>query len=93
MNGRGGGAAIAMEDTRTTYITRRFTPTECLRLMGFPDDYLDFEYQGKPASDTRKLAAIGNSIAVPCLSWLQRRTIKVLDAIADQWSKVLPENK
>ena len=92
MNGRGGGAAIALEDTRTTYITRRFTPTECLRLMGFPDDYLDFEYQGRPASDTRKYAAIGNSIVVPCLSWLQRRTIKVLDAIADQWSKVLIEN-
>lgn len=92
MNGRGGGAAIAVEETRAKYITRRFTPTECLRLMGFPDDYLDFEYQGKPASDTRKYAAIGNSIAVPCLSWLQRRTIKVLDVIADQWSKVLLKN-
>jgi DNA (cytosine-5)-methyltransferase 1 len=86
MNGRGGGAAIAMQDTRTAYITRRFTPTECLRLMGFPDDYLDFDYQGKPASDTRKYAAIGNSIAVPCLSWLQRRTIKVLDAIAKSFN-------
>ena len=86
MNGRGGGAAIAIEEARTTYITRRFTPTECLRLMGFPDDYLDFSYQGKPASDTRKYAAIGNSIAVPCLSWLQRRTIKVLDAIAQSFN-------
>jgi DNA (cytosine-5)-methyltransferase 1 len=83
MNGRGGGAAIALEGNRTTYITRRFTPTECLRLMGFPDDHLDFMYQNKPASDTRKYAAIGNSIAVPCLSWLQRRTVKVLDAIAE----------
>ena len=86
MNGRGGGAAIAIEDTRTTYITRRFTPTECLRLMGFPDDYLDFEYQGKPASDTRKYAAIGNSIAVPCLAWLQCRTTKVFDAIAESFN-------
>ena len=85
MNGRGGGAAIALEG-RTTYIARRFTPTECLRLMGFPDDYLDFEYQGKSASDTRKYAVIGNSIAVPCLSWLQRRTIKVLDAIAESFN-------
>lgn len=46
---------------------RRLTPRECARLQGFPDDYLDIYYRGKPAADGPKYKALGNSWAVPCV--------------------------
>ena len=44
------------------YIVRRLTPLECLRLQGYPDDYLD----GVEGSDSAKYKALGNSLARPC---------------------------
>ena len=52
---------------------RRLMPTECLRLQGLPDDWLDLE----PAlSDSAKYRMIGNSVAVPVLEWIGRRIIE-----------------
>jgi len=52
---------------------RRLTPLECARLQGFPDEYLDIMYQGKPASDGSKYHALGNSWAVPCVRWIGQK--------------------
>lgn len=52
---------------------RRLTPTECARLQGFPDDYLDIPYRNKPAADGPKYKALGNSWAVPCVTWIGQR--------------------
>lgn len=52
---------------------RRLTPTECARLQGFPDDYLDIPYRGKPAADGPKYKALGNSWAVPVVRWIGER--------------------
>ena len=52
---------------------RRLTPRECCRLQGFPDDYLDIEYRGKPAADGPKYRALGNSMAVPVVRWIGAR--------------------
>lgn len=52
---------------------RRLTPVECARLQGFEDHYLDIEFHGKPAADGNKYRALGNSMAVPVLSWLGER--------------------
>lgn len=52
---------------------RRLTPIECARLQGFPDDYLDIPYRGKPAADGPKYKALGNSMAVPVMRWIGRR--------------------
>ena len=52
---------------------RRLTPRECARLQGFPDDYLDITFRGKPASDGAKYRALGNSMAVPVMAWIGRR--------------------
>ena len=52
---------------------RRLTPRECARLQGFPDDYLDISYRGKPAADGNKYKALGNSMAVPVMRWIGRR--------------------
>ena len=52
---------------------RRLTPRECERLQGLPDDYTLVPYNGKPAKDSPRYQAIGNSIAVPVLEWIGRR--------------------
>lgn len=49
---------------------RRLTPVECERLMGFPDGWTDVRFQGKPARDTLRYRALGNSMAVPVMRWL-----------------------
>lgn len=52
---------------------RRFTPRECERLQGFPDDYTLIS----EASDTARYKALGNSMAVPVVRWLGERIAKV----------------
>ena len=53
---------------------RRLTPTECLRLQGFPDDWLDLD---PPLSDSAKYRMVGNAVAVPVAKWLGRRIVGV----------------
>jgi DNA (cytosine-5)-methyltransferase 1 len=54
---------------------RRLTPRECERLQGFPNDYtlIPVGKRGKFAADGPRYKAIGNSMAVPCMSWLGGR--------------------
>jgi len=54
---------------------RRLTPVECCRLQGFPDDYLlQVPWRGKtPPPDGPMYKALGNSFAVPCVSWIGKR--------------------
>lgn len=66
---------VCVSDT----IVRRLTPKECARLQGFPDDYLDIMYKGKPAPDSLKYKALGNSWAVPCAKWIFERIDNVSD--------------
>lgn len=56
---------------------RRLTPTECLRLQGFPDDWLDLE---PPLSDSAKYRLIGNAVAVPVAEWIGNRIYKLEEA-------------
>lgn len=52
---------------------RRLTPVECERLQGFPDDYTLIPYRNKPATDTPRYKAMGNSMAVPVMRWIGAR--------------------
>lgn len=63
------------------YGVRRLTPREVERLFGFPDDYTLIPYRGKPAKDGPRYRALGNSIAVPLLTWLGRR-IELVESLA-----------
>jgi DNA (cytosine-5)-methyltransferase 1 len=58
---------------RSAMQVRRLTPVECCRLQGFPDDYLDITINGKPAADGNKYRCLGNSMAVPCMTWIGKR--------------------
>jgi DNA (cytosine-5)-methyltransferase 1 len=55
---------------------RRLTPVECERLQGFLDDYTAIPWRGRPASecpDGPRYRALGNSMAVPVMSWIGLR--------------------
>ncbi len=47
------------------FMVRRLTPLECERLQGFPDGWTDIAFRNKPASDSARYKALGNSIALP----------------------------
>ena len=55
------------------------TTHECAFLQGFPRNYLDITYRGKPAADGPKYKALGNSWAVPCVTWIGRRIAASLE--------------
>ena len=62
-----------IEKTNTQCCIRRLTPLECERLQGFPDNYTQIEWRGKPAEqcpDSLRYKAIGNSMAVPVMRWI-----------------------
>jgi DNA (cytosine-5)-methyltransferase 1 len=52
---------------------RRLTPTECERLMDFPDGFTAITYRGKPAADGPRYKALGNSMIVGKLRWVLGR--------------------
>ena len=56
---------------------RRLTPRECERLQGFPDDWTLVPHRGKPAADGPRYKALGNSMAVPCMSYIGQRIAAV----------------
>lgn len=67
---------------------RRFTPLECERLMGFPDNYT----QVNGNSHTNRFQAVGNSWAVPVVEWIgnQIKKSEISKTINNiEWSKSL----
>jgi site-specific DNA-cytosine methylase len=57
---------------------RRLTPVECERLQGFPDGHTNIPWRGKPESpDGPRYKALGNSMAVPVMSWIGKRINEV----------------
>jgi DNA (cytosine-5)-methyltransferase 1 len=66
--GRGGGAVV-----QASLQVRRLTPIECEKLQGFPPGWTAIPYRGKPASDGPRYKALGNSMAIPVVSWIGRQ--------------------
>jgi site-specific DNA-cytosine methylase len=58
------------------FTVRRITPVEAERLQGFPDGYTDIEYNGRPAPDTLRYKALGNSMTVNVMRWLAERILE-----------------
>lgn len=72
--------------TKSGYVVRRLTPTECERLQGFPDGWTDIKkkivrrkdgtWDARPVDETPdapRYKAMGNSMAVPCMAWIGER--------------------
>lgn len=73
-------AASADETAFPTWHVRRLMPVECERLQGMPDHYTQVPFRAEAAADGPRYAAIGNSMAVPCIRWIGRRLVSVLRA-------------
>ena len=65
-----------MKDEPRKYVLRRLTPTECLRLQGLPDWWVD----GVNGSDSAIYKMAGNGLAIPC-------ACDVLGRIAEEMRK------
>lgn len=68
LDASGGGQCLQLGSS-----VRRLTPTECERLQGFPDGYTLVPYRGKQMADGPRYKMLGNSMAVPCMTWIGRR--------------------
>ena len=78
--GRGHGVPAIL--TAAQLRVRRLTPVECERLQGFPDNYTQIEWRGKPAEecpDGHRYKALGNSMAVPCMAWIGKRIQNLIE--------------
>lgn len=53
---------------------RRLTPTECLRLQSFPDDWPEID--GVRPSDSSIYKQAGNAVTVNVLEWIGKRIVK-----------------
>jgi DNA (cytosine-5)-methyltransferase 1 len=64
---------------------RRLSPLECERLMGFPDNYTNIPWKGKPSPpDGRRYKALGNSMAVPVMHWIGKRMMEAKTVVCDE---------
>jgi DNA (cytosine-5)-methyltransferase 1 len=55
-----------------TGVVRRLTPLECERLQGFPDGWTEGQ------ADGNRYKQLGNAVAVPVVSWIIERLVKVV---------------
>lgn len=77
-----GGGGNSQSAVVQRMAVRRLTPRECERLQGFPDDYTLVPFRGKPATDSARYKALGNSMAVPVMRWLGERIAMVEEQLA-----------
>jgi DNA (cytosine-5)-methyltransferase 1 len=63
---------------------RRLTPRECERLQGFPDDFTLIPYRGRMMADGPRYKMLGNSMAVPVMSWIGQRIDRVEQLFAHE---------
>ena len=76
MRGDGKPPAVGIID-EPKYVVRRITPMEAERLQGFPDGWTDVEFKGRPAPDTVRYKALGNSMTVNVMRWIAKRILMV----------------
>jgi site-specific DNA-cytosine methylase len=59
-------------------IVRRLTPTECERLMGWPDNHTLHRADGKTSSDSTRYKMCGNGVASPVAKWIGEHLLPLL---------------
>lgn len=73
--------ATGVHGIATESAVRKLMPVECESLQGFPDNWTQIPYRGKPAEqcpDAPRYKAIGNSWCVPVVRWIGQRIEKEL---------------
>lgn len=84
--GTGGGNVAVLneadrQETDDKMTVRRLTVTECERLQGLPDGYTDVSLNGKPASESERLKAIGNGMAQPCADFIISKVVEAFEKV------------
>lgn len=74
------------------YVVRRLTPTECERLMGFPDGYTDVPHNGKPASNSARYKALGNSMATNVMQYIGRQIQNAVNFNQQESTKMITQS-
>lgn len=69
----GGGGRTHSRQVADQFGVRRLTPMECERLQGFPDGTTE------GFSDSCRYRMLGNSVAIPVVSWIAKRIRNVLN--------------
>jgi DNA (cytosine-5)-methyltransferase 1 len=64
----GGYSLNTLHPVRIKNLIRRLTPTECERLMDYPDGWTDIP----GATDSKRYKALGNSVVVSCMEYVLR---------------------
>jgi hypothetical protein len=57
---------------------RRLTPTECERLMGWPDNHTLPRTDGKENPDTTRYKMCGNGVASPVAQWIGQHLMEIM---------------
>jgi len=58
---------------RDRLVVRQLTPTECERLMGFPEGWTAVDVNGSVMADNNRYKCIGNSMSVNVMRWIGHR--------------------
>ena len=58
------------------FVVRRYTPVECERLQGFPDDWTRYDPDGRSIRDDERTRMLGNAVTVPVAEWIGRRLME-----------------
>ena len=61
---------VIVQELDGEVIVRRPHPVECERLQGFPDNWTNVMFKGKPALDSDRYRTLGNSMATPCMRFI-----------------------
>lgn len=67
---------------------RRFSPLECERLMGFPDNYTNIS----GAKKSNRYQALGNSWSVPVIRWIGERIFSTKEESQISWFPIQSPN-
>jgi DNA (cytosine-5)-methyltransferase 1 len=66
-------------EEETDMQVRRLTPTECERLMGWPDDHTLPRADGKQNADTTRYKMCGNGVASPVAQWIGQHLMAIMN--------------
>lgn len=77
-NNIGAGVIWNPKEPNIAFYIRSYTPLECWRLQGFPDEYF-YKAKASGISDTQLKKQAGNSISVPVLRAIIRQIFKDVD--------------
>ena len=73
-------AKIQINPDGTKNVIRRLTPIECERLQGFPDNYTQIPYRGKPKEEcpvSKRYEACGRAMSINVMEYMGDRLKKV----------------